>query len=129
MKNLQELKKLVSEKNVIFYKPECPFCAASQKLLEKLQSLGLIIEFSVLYLDSDFDNQVLKELVLSYGWELNQEYPSKPQIFINERGKTEYIPGNDFLYKSDWNLGENSEGEIELKGQKFKAPQLKNPME
>lgn len=129
MFTLDQMLEIAKSQNVIFYKVGCPFCAASEKLMKQLKEAGILKSFNIYYLDKDFDNDTLLELVNQFGWqpESHQQYPSKPQIFINEAGSTEYIGGNFEFYKSRWNIGFEN-GKIELNGSSFEAPKLVNPM-
>jgi glutaredoxin len=129
MLNLQDLQKLSTSDNLLLYKPGCPFCKATEELFEKLIELGIVSGFTVKYLGDDFDNETLLELVSGYGWEPKSEgqFPSKPQIFINQGGKSEHFAGNDKFYQSRWNLGDNESGEISLNGAVYKTPKLGNP--
>jgi glutaredoxin len=110
LKQLQEIAKI---ENVIFYKPFCPFCVATQKLMEELVKAGILDKYSIYILGEDFDNETLGQLATEAGWQPDgaQAYPSKPQIFI----KGQYIGGNFEFYKSSWNVGEDQ-------------PNLRNPM-
>ena len=130
MFSLNELKRISEKQNVIFYKPFCPFCKAAEDLMKKLKEIGIINEYKVYILDKDFDNETLKNLVLEYKWkpERHQEYPTKPQIFMNISGKAEYIGGNKEFYNSKWNLGENNSKQIKIKNLSYNTPNLKNPM-
>ena len=119
---LEEMRKLSKTENVIFYKPNCPFCVATENLFKKLLENSIITNYKVYFLGADFNNQDLTELVKEHGWEPDgyQEVCTKPQIFIN--GK--YVSGNHELYLSKWNLGEQSTGKIGDKD----APKMTNPM-
>jgi glutaredoxin len=113
MLTLQQMQDITKVQNVIFYKPNCPFCVAAQRLLDTLVAANILNEYSVYSLGEDYDNETLAQLALSSGWEPDgvQAFPSKPQIFV----QAEYIGGNFELYKSRWNVGEGK-------------PNLKNPM-
>lgn len=127
MLSLNELETIANTKNVIFYKPGCPYCAASKKLMDELKNIDAISEYEIYYLDQDFDNRTLTELVEKFGWHKTnplRNHPTKPQIFINETGETEYIPGNDVFYKSKWNTA----GEIEVNNKRISTPNWPNPM-
>jgi glutaredoxin len=129
MLDLQELQRLAATDNLILYKPYCPYCKATEELFEVLVQKGLIKGYTIKYLGEDFDNQTLLELVTEHGWQPSFEgqFPSKPQIFINEAGETEYFGGNDKFYDSRWNLGDGESGEIEIDGVKYPTPRLDNP--
>ena len=114
MKTLDQLFEIIKlDKNVIFCKDFCPFCTATTSLINKLVELEQITNHRMLTLDKDFTNSQLKQIVLKYNWfpKGYQEYPTKPQIFVN----SEYIGDNMAFYKSNWNLG-------------IDKPNLKNPM-
>jgi glutaredoxin len=113
MLTIVEMQAIAKSKNVIFYKQNCPFCTASQKLINQLLESKILDHFEVYILDKDFDNDSLGELAISIGWvpDGGQSYPSKPQIFV----QGEYIGGNFEFYNSRWNVGQN-------------MPNLKNPM-
>ena len=110
---LEQIKEIAKTKNVIFYKDNCPFCEASEHLMNALVNKSVINKYSIYYLNKDFDNQNLKDLALSYDWVPKpfQEFPTKPQIFID--GK--YIGGNKEFYLSEFNEAET-------------GPKLQNPM-
>ena len=114
MFNLVQLNNITKTENVIFYKLNCPFCVATENLF--------ISNYKVYFLGADFNNQDLTELVKEQGWKPDdyQEVGTKPQIFING----EYVGGNNELYLSKWNLGEQSTGKIGDKD----APKMTNPM-
>jgi glutaredoxin len=129
MLSSNQMLEIAQTENVIFYKPGCPFCAASEVLFKKLQELKIVGDFKIYQLNTDFDNDLILELVKKFDWqpESHQSYPSKPQIFINEAGKTEYIGGNFEFYKSRYNLGDK-DGKIEVNGKTYEAANLTNPM-
>ena len=129
MMTTTELKQLITTKNVIFYKPSCPFSACGLGLLTYLQNTGVLHDLNVVYLDQDFTNEQLKDICTEYGWSGESEFPSKPQTFLNQRGTTEYISGNDGLHSSIWNLGEGETGEITVNGESYTAPKWTNPMD
>lgn len=130
MHTINELKYITSKENAIFYKPGCPFCAASEVLMKILVEKNIIPDYKVYMLDKDFDNDTLLELVLAYGWKADshQKYPTKPQIFINSNGETDFIGGNFEFYKSKWNRGDNQSGKIKIADKLIDAPMLTNPM-
>ena len=109
-------------KALIFYKRGCPFCQASEKLLQELVGRGLTESYEKILVEEDIDNLSLKKICDVFGWQPNgyQNYPSKPQIFINGA----YINGNSDFYKSIWNSGQK----IEIQGQQIQTPNLQNPM-
>lgn len=113
MLNIQQMQEIASTKNVIFYKLNCPFCIAAQKLADALVERNILKDYAIYTLGQDFDNSTLTELVSNNGWQPDglQYTASKPQIFI----QGEYINGNFEFYKSKWNLDEG-------------MPNLKNPM-
>jgi glutaredoxin len=127
MLNLVEITEIIKTENVIFSKSGCPFCKASKTLMNSLQEKNIIKFYKTLTLDQDFNNDLLKIIVSNFGWKpaSYQQYPTKPQIFINIE-KTEYIGGNKEFYNSFWNLGINNK--IKLKDKIYEAPNLKNPM-
>ena len=127
MKTLDQLTKIAKTENVIFYKVGCPFCQASENLFKQLQTNGIIDTFSMYYLQQDFSDEQLTELVKQFGWEPVAQYQlncTKPQIFI----KGEYIGGNFELHKSKWNVGTDNDGKILVNDQLKDTPMLKNPM-
>lgn len=130
MFTLNQLQTIATSENVIFYKPNCPFCQACEKLMQALKEKQIISDFAVYYLEKDFDNETLTQMVLKFGWqpESHQLYCAKPQVFMNASQKTEYIGGNFEFYKSRWNLGDDNSGEIKVNGETFQAPNLTNPM-
>jgi glutaredoxin len=129
MLTLTDMQQLAASKNIIFYKPGCPYCAATQELFEELVQKGLLPQYEIRFLGQDFMNETLTELVMGYGWKARYDgdVPTKPQIFINQRGKTEYFGGNDFFYASEWNLGEGNRGTLTLGAQTFDTPSKANP--
>ncbi len=129
MLNLQDLQELAGKENLILFKQGCPYCKASEELLEKLVEEKVLDGYTVKYLGEDFDNETLLELVTEYGFVPSYEgqHPSKPQIFINEAGSTEYFGGNDKFYESRWNLGDDWSGEIRFDGRNYQTPNLENP--
>ncbi|MEM1312487.1 MAG: glutaredoxin [Patescibacteria group bacterium] len=127
MKTLDQLRTIAKEENTIFYKTGCPFCAASEKLFNKLQENGIINSFNIYYLYQDFNDEQLTELVTEYGWESTSQYQlncTKPQIFI----KGDYVGGNFELHKSKWNIGDTGSGLLLVNGEEKNTPMLKNPM-
>jgi glutaredoxin len=118
-----KLQNLVSEhKNVLFYKEGCPFCIAAQSLFDTLVEKEILSGYNVYYLDKDFTNEELTDLVKTHGWTPgpHQEFCTKPQIFVEEK----LIGGNREFYKSKYNQGEEETGQINGK----EAPKLTNPM-
>lgn len=113
MLTLEQMKEIVKTTNVIFFKDHCPFCETSEHLMNALVDKNIVTEYSVYYLDRDFDNQTLKELVSESGWTAKpfQEFPTKPQIYIQNK----YIGGNKDFYLSEFNQSET-------------GPKLTNPM-
>jgi glutaredoxin len=113
MLTLNQMQNIADTEYVIFFKSDCPFCIAAEKLMNALVDSKIIDKYSKYVLDQDFDNPTLTELVVNNGWQntMNANYPSKPQIFM----KGEYIGGNAEFYKSKWNIAEN-------------MPNLTNPM-
>ena len=113
MFSLLEMQKIAENQNTLFYKPNCPFCIASQGLLDQLVNLSLLDSYKIYTLNIDFNNQALTDLTCIYGWQPDgvQSVCTKPQIFI----KGEYIGGNFEFYKSKWNVDAG-------------YPNLKNPM-
>jgi glutaredoxin len=101
---MNKLSQIVKDdKNVMFSKPGCPFCAASYVLLDELVKQGVIPNYTKYFNVGDFSDPELTELVTEYGWQKESEYQvncTKPQIFING----EYIGGNWELYLSKWNI-------------------------
>lgn len=113
MNNTSKLLEIIKiDQNVVFGKSDCPFAQASLVLIQALKDSQIINDFRMLYLDSDFTNSELKEVMGTFGWQPTgyQEFPTKPQIFIN--GK--YVGDNMQFYLSDYNVGQNK-------------PNLKNP--
>jgi len=94
-------------------KPGCPFCIASKSLIKALADTGIITNFLIVTLGTDFDNETLLEVSSHFGWQSEgyKNYPSKPQVFIDG----EYIGGNSEFYQSKWNVGAG-------------MPKLQNPM-
>jgi glutaredoxin len=126
MLNLEQMQEIAKTENVIFYKPNCPFCKASEYLFEEIHKLGIVEDFSVYMLGEDFDNQTLTSLVTSFGWEPDgyQEVCTKPQVFVSG----EYVGGNREFYESKWNLGLDNSGKILVDGEEYHTPSIKNPM-
>jgi glutaredoxin len=127
MKTLDQLRTIAKTENVIFYKRGCPFCSASEKLFNHLKETGIIDTFEMYYLNEDFTDEQLTELVSEFGWQPSSQYQlncTKPQIFI----QSEYIGGNFELHKSKWNLGHENTGKLEVGGEHRDTPQLTNPM-
>lgn len=119
------IQKILTEKNILFYKPGCPYCEASQRLMEALIESEIIQEYSVYYVhpSGDLTNDVLKETVSELGWSGSQRnYPTKPQVFVHG----EYVGGNDDFYNSKWNIG--FQGMIQVEGEKRETPELNNPL-
>ena len=132
MFTLQKMKEIAKKENVIFYKQSCPFCIAAEALMKELVKSNIILDYQVYFLDKDFDNETLKELVLDpeFGWkpDSHQNFPSKPQIFLNvEKGKTQYIGGNKEFYNCSWNLGKNNSGKIKIQNKDYQTPNKQNP--
>jgi len=126
MLNIDQLKDIAKNENVIFYKPGCPFCKASEELFRELVEVGAIEEYSVYQLGEDFNNEELTDLVKEFGWKPDgyQEVASKPQIFI----EGQYIGGNRELYISKWNIGEGETSKIKVGDEEIDALNLPNPM-
>ncbi len=122
----EKMREIAQTENVIFYKHDCPFCIASEKLMTELVARNILDSFSMYYLDEDFDNQLLTDLVKEFGWQpgSHQQYCSKPQIFVNG----EFVGGNRELHKSKWNQGTDNSGKLEVKGEIKETPVFKNPM-
>lgn len=99
-----QLQDIVKTKNVIFFKPFCPYCIAAQFLLDRLVKDQKIQSYQVIMLGNDFDNDTLLELMQTKDWKPTSRgnYPTKPQIFI----EGEYIGGNQEFYHSKWNIGQ-----------------------
>jgi glutaredoxin len=116
----------ISQENIIFYKPDCEYCAASKDLFDRLIDDEIMDNYSIYYVhrDQDISNMDLKEVVQHFGWEAQDEdaIPSRPQIFIDGQ----LIGGNEDFYNSRWNLGD-VDGIITVNDQEKPAPQLKNP--
>lgn len=121
MQNTQELKNLIKTQNLLFSKTGCHFCHASHVLLDKIIELGIIKDYKTLLVEIDFGNTTLTKIVSENGWksDFNQEYCTKPQIFIDGI----WIGDNFALYNSKYNLGDDF-GMING----VKAPKLANPM-
>jgi glutaredoxin len=113
MFSLSQMQEIAKSQNVAFFKQNCPFCTAAQKLIDALLESKVLDSFDVYMLSVDFDNETLTDLVCSSGWQPDgvQSTASKPQIFV----QGQYIGGNFEFYKSEWNIGENN-------------PNIKNPM-
>jgi glutaredoxin len=103
MFTLPQLQTISQMENVIFYKPNCPFCFATRVLFDRLVKDKVLESYSVYIIDTDFDNPTFAEFIQTKGWSPTaaSPYPSKPQIFI----KGEYIAGNADFYNSKWNKG------------------------
>ena len=108
MFSLSEMQAIAKSQNVIFYKPGCPYCAATEELFRELKELGAIDSYEVYYVGRDFDNQTLKNLCTGFGWsdQTVSGFPTKPQIFMNTEDGTEYFAGNAAFNQSSWNLGQ-----------------------
>lgn len=130
MLNLEKIKDIVNSENIIFYKKDCPFCVASEILMKELVKMGVILDYKVYFLDEDFDNLTLKNLLSTFDWksESHQNFPSKPQIFLNIEKTTYCIGGNKEFYNSKWNTGENNSNKIKIDNKEYLTPNLKNPM-
>ena len=105
MLTLTQMKEISTTQNVIFYKPNCPFCFASRVLLDKLVANKIINEYHVYMLGEDFDDTTLTQLIeQSTTWKKSdhEQAPSKPQIFLDGN----YVGGNVDFYQSSWNVGE-----------------------
>jgi glutaredoxin len=113
MLSFTQMQEIAKTQNVAFFKSNCPFCTASQKLIEALLESKILDSFDIYTLGQDFDNETLTDLVSSSGWQPDgvQSIASKPQIFV----QGQYVGGNFEFYKSKWNIEEN-------------MPNLKNPM-
>jgi glutaredoxin len=121
------MQNIAKTENVIFYKPDCPFCAASDKLFTALVEKGIVDSYSKYYLHTDFDDELLTTLVKDFGWVPSGEFQencTKPQIFV----KGEYIGGNFEFYKSKWNKGDDDSGKLQVDGVEKETPDLTNPM-
>ena len=107
------IQKISAKEPLAMFKPGCPYCTATKTLIEALAETGVVTDFSIFVLDTDFTNQTLLEVSQHFGWqsEGHQIYPSKPQVFI----EGELIGGNSEFYKSKWNTGEG-------------MPNMQNPM-
>jgi glutaredoxin len=130
MFTLDQARQIATTKNVIFYKPGCPYCQATEQLFQNLISKGILPNYEVYYLGQDFDNETLTELVSEFDWKPKYPgaVPTKPQVFLNLRGQTEHFAGNDFFYASEWNMGQGNHGRITINGEIFETPGLANPM-
>ena len=107
------IQKISAKEPLAMFKPGCPYCTATKSLIDVLTETGIITDFSIFTLGTDFTNETLLEVCLHFGWQSEgfQNYPSKPQVFI----EGELIGGNLEFYKSKWNVG-------------AEMPKLQNPM-
>jgi len=107
------IQKISANQSLAMFKPGCPYCTATKTLIEALAETGVVTDFSIFILDTDFTNETLLAVSEHFGWQPNgfQNYPSKPQVFI----QGELIGGNLEFYKSKWNTGEG-------------MPNMPNPM-
>ena len=126
MLTLDQMREIAKTQNVIFYKLDCPFCGASDKLFTAMVEKGIVENYNKYYLNKDFTDEMLTDLVKEFGW-VGGEYQlncTKPQIFV----QGEYIGGNFELYKSKWNKGVDESGKLEIAGVEKETPNLTNPM-
>ena len=126
MLTLDQMRDIAKTQNVIFYKHDCPFCAASDKLFTAMVEKGIVETYNKYYLHEDFTDELLTSLVKEFGW-VGGEFQNnctKPQVFV--RG--EYVGGNFEFYKSKWNKGLDESGKLEIDGVEKETPNLNNPM-
>jgi glutaredoxin len=120
---------LKPQTGLILGKPGCPFCKATYELLEDLEKQGIIQSYETLLVKQDYDEETMREVCMKYGWQPDQKYsPSKPQIFINDGEKVDYVGGNFEFHESRWNQGDNSDGQLVVQGKTYSTPQKSNPL-